>query len=647
MSNQNKLSVWNGFTSIGVKLLLVVMVTLIVSMSAFTLFLTTSVSNSMEDQALNELTVKTEIVEGMVDVYNLQLMSNINELGSVFKASFPNGLSLDPSTTIRIGKFDTPVLYSGNTQLNLNFKPIDDFTGVTGAIATVFARDGDDFIRVTTSLKKQNGDRAIGTHLGTNHPGYQGFMNNKPYHGVARLFGRDYMTRYDPVVDSNGKIIGIFFVGLDFTEGLVNLSNKIKSIKIGDTGYFYVLDARENKSKGTLVVHPAKQGKNILAAKDSSGREFIREIIEKKDGVITYPWINKELGDTSPRDKIVVYRYYAPWKWVIAAGSYIDEFKKESVTIRNYMVIASIVLIIILGVFISFAIQKMVRKPLENAVGIANRMSKGDFSVNIESTNKDETGRLLDAMKAMVNSISDVLINVKTATNNMSSASDQVNATAQVMSQGASQQAASVEETSASMEQMAMSIEQNSESAKATDNIATTAARQASEGGVAVQETVSAMGQIAERITLIEDIAYKTNLLALNAAIEAARAGDHGKGFAVVADEVRKLAERSQVSAQEISTLASNSVKVAERAGVLIEETVPNIQKTADLVQEISAASDEQSAGAVQVKKAIEQLDNVAQQSASGSEELAATAEEMSAQAGQLQEIIGFFKLKQ
>jgi methyl-accepting chemotaxis protein len=181
--------------------------------------------------------------------------------------------------------------------------------------------------------------------------------------------------------------------------------------------------------------------------------------------------------------------------------------------------------------------------------------------------------------------------------------------------------------------------------AKVTDGMATKASGEASEGGEAVRATVIAMKQIAQKISIIDDIAYQTNLLALNAAIEAARAGEHGKGFAVVAAEVRKLAERSQVAAQEIGTVASSSVDLAERAGKLLDEMVPNIKRTSDLVQEITAASEEQSSGVSQINMAVSQLSQTTQQNASSSEELAATAEEMSTQAEQLQQAMSFFKV--
>ena len=294
---------------------------------------------------------------------------------------------------------------------------------------------------------------------------------------------------------------------------------------------------------------------------------------------------------------------------------------------------------------IAFWVTRSITKPIAEAVHVAGRLSEGDLTVKIEAQSNDETGMLLKAMSAMVDKLSQIIGEVRSASDNLSSASEEVSATAQSLSQSTSEQAASVEETSASVEQMSASIAQNTENAKVTDSMASQASKQATEGGTAVTETVAAMKQIAGKIGIVDDIAYQTNLLALNAAIEAARAGEHGKGFAVVAAEVRKLAERSQVAAQEIGELASGSVQKAETAGKLLGEMVPTINKTSDLVQEITAASEEQTSGVAQINTAMTQMNQITQQNASASEELAATAEEMSGQAGQLQETISFFKV--
>ena len=282
---------------------------------------------------------------------------------------------------------------------------------------------------------------------------------------------------------------------------------------------------------------------------------------------------------------------------------------------------------------------------METITRAAQEIAGGNLLVDIkERSGNDE---LMRALSAMVQQLSEVVGEVKSASDNVAMGSQEMSSGSESMSQGASEQAAAAEEASSSMEQMSANIRQNADNALQTEKIAVKSAADAIEGGKAVEQTVKAMKEIAGKINIIEEIARQTNLLALNAAIEAARAGVHGKGFAVVASEVRKLAERSQAAASEISKLSLSSVNVAERAGQMLNQLVPDIQKTAELVQEISTSSREQDAGASQINKAIQQLDQVIQQNAGAAEEMSSTAEQLSSQAEQLQSTISFFKVKE
>lgn len=276
---------------------------------------------------------------------------------------------------------------------------------------------------------------------------------------------------------------------------------------------------------------------------------------------------------------------------------------------------------------------------------VAEHIADGNLMVDIRQ--RSEHDRLIQSLARMVDKLTDVVKNVQSAADNVAIRSQEMNAKTEQISQGATEQAASAEEVSSSMEQMTSNIMQNADNAQQTEKIAVKCAEDAKEGGKAVSETVSAMKEIANKISIIEEIARQTNMLALNAAIEAARAGEHGKGFAVVAAEVRRLAERSQTAAGEINRLSASSVQIAEHAGDLLNSIVPAIQKTADLVQEITSASNEQKAGAEQINKAIQQLDQVIQQNAAAAEEMAATATELDAQAEELQQSSAYFRTDQ
>ncbi len=352
-------------------------------------------------------------------------------------------------------------------------------------------------------------------------------------------------------------------------------------------------------------------------------------------------------------------------------------------TVKSVLVIALLIgvgLSIGLGVIIARGISK----PVQAGVNLAQAIASGDFSQRMNLNKSDEIGQLalaLDEMAGgleefasiaseiaegnlqvevtpasshdqlgnallnMVGKLREVVGQVKVTTNHVSSGTQAMSASSEEMSQGAAEQAAAAEEASSSIEQMTANIRQNADNAMQTEKISIQAANDAKDGGKAVAKTVTAMKTIAGKIMIIEEISRQTNLLALNAAIEAARAGEHGKGFAVVAAEVRKLAERSQIAAGEINDLSSSSVEVAEQAGQLLDVIVPNIQKTSELVQEISAASREQDAGAEQIVKSIQQLDGVIQQNSASSEEMASTSEELSSQADQLEQMVAFFTL--
>jgi len=487
---------------------------------------------------------------------------------------------------------------------------------------------------------------------------------------LNKVTGEPFVPIAVPIYSSGGSPVGMManILSIGF------LNDLIANTRAGETGYAFMID-----KTGLIIAHPVEKHRFSLNISNLQGMEIIsHKMTSGKSGVDGYVFegISKTSG-------------YAPVKltgWSIGLTLPDEEFLAPAHAVRNIIFIVGI-LFLFAAFAIYYAFARTITKPLQQCADLAQDVADGNFDARIDIDHrKDEIGQLIDSMKKMVNSMKkgvDLALNVSSgdlssnikvdrkdednpfinsmvnmvtklrtivaavhsAADNVAAGSEEMSSTARQMSQGASEQASAAEQASSSMEQMAANIRQNADNAQQTDKIATKSAKDAKEGGKAVEETVLAMKTIAEKIDIIEEIARQTDLLALNAAIEAARAGEHGKGFAVVADAVRKLAERSAEAAGEISKLSVNSVEVAEKAGYLLTRIVPDIGKTAQLVQEITAASNEQNVGADQINTAIQQLNQVVQHNASASEEMSSTSEELSSQAIQLQETITFFNL--
>lgn len=418
----------------------------------------------------------------------------------------------------------------------------------------------------------------------------------------------------------------------------------VRKLRYEGNEYFWINDLN-NK----MIMHPISaklENTDLGTLKDATGKAFFTEFIavvkSKGAGYVDYMW--PKPGSDQPVPKVSYVQGFKEWNWLIGSGIYVDDV--DQVFMENAVKQGGLALFcLFLMVGFAWYVATHIINPVRRMQSIMEGLAEGDMTVRVKSESSDEIGLMMNAAERMVDRTRTVILEVLAGAEQVANASDQVSLTSQTLSQSSSEQAASVEETTASIEQMSASIDHNKDNARATEEIASMAATDAQQGGAAVRETVEAMKKIADKIGIVDEIAYQTNLLALNAAIEAARAGDQGKGFAVVASEVRKLAERSQTAAQEISTLASSSVGLAERAGALFEHMLPNIQRNADLVKEIAAASDEQAVGASQISQAVNQVSQAVQHNASASEELAATSEELHSQALKLKENIAFFKV--
>ncbi|MGV8899553.1 MAG: Cache 3/Cache 2 fusion domain-containing protein [Burkholderiaceae bacterium] len=654
---------------IGTKLALAILFLVGTLYTGFTLAIGYSNKQLMESQTTAALKTQARMVVDMIDVLDSTTRNEVARSSKLLKNYFYGeftigtaaiddmGVTPDTIPMIDVGGTQAPILKNSDSQLNLDYSVVDNFLSQTGADATIFVKSAEDFIRVSTTVKKEDGQRAIGTLLDRNFAGYKELMAGQPYSGPGTLFGRKFMTYYDPIKDASGKVIGILYVGVDITDGLNALKNKIKGIKIGQTGYFYVLDAKEGPDYGTLTIHPSLEGKNMLEAKDANGIKFVKDMLTKKQGSTTYPWMNK--GESSAREKVAIFDHIKGWDWVVVGGVYTDEITNAATSMRNLYAIIGTALNVVLAGLLYLLIRQMVSRPLANATRAAQQIASGDLTTSIKINGRDELGQLAEAMNGISQGLAQVVGNVRIGTDTIAVASREIASGNADLSSRTESQASSLEETASSMEQLTGTVKQNADNARQANQLAATASTVAVKGGQVVSQVVDTMGsikassrKIADIISVIDGISFQTNILALNAAVEAARAGEQGRGFAVVATEVRNLAQRSASAAKEIKALIDDSVqqvdqgsKLVDDAGHTMGEIVVSVKRVADIMSEITAASQEQSAGIEQVNQAIGQMDEMTQQNAALVEQAAAAAESMQDQAAELAQAVSVFKL--
>lgn len=603
-------------------------------------------AENAQDSQLNVLN------SGLASAY-LEILNNTTMLGAVFQELYPSPLEFSSDETVKVGDYQAALVRHQGQQVNLNFEQVDKFARMTGGNATVFIRYQDDFLRATTSLVKENGQRAVGTLLGKGHPGYKQLIDGQVYVGEATLFGTRYMTKYMPVKDISGDVVAIYYVGLPITIVMKTLSENLLETQIGQNGYAGMTYSGAGKKRGTLLVHHSAQGKQLSKVYQESE---IKQLLTRNSGVV-----NLAPGNATQQARLAYHKIEnSPWTvfTVSYRHDYIENVTKLLWLLIGLAVIATAMLVALSGLFVSKALG-----PLSDITKNLESIGQGDLrhKFDVASTEKgnNEIIKLQHGLNQMLDNFSRTIAQVHTSGAEITlAASDVAMFSRDMMGQANRSNDGTVEMVSA-VDQMAVSIEQVAENSSLVSGDASNVAQLATSGRNLMTNVASSVNHLRQDLSLansqlgelekdsegigkvvevINAIAEQTNLLALNAAIEAARAGEQGRGFAVVADEVRNLAQRTQTSTVEIKqvveklqinskrlaqqmaegeTLVNSSSTLVGQAGELLENIYNAAGSLHNTIDDIASATQEQSQVAKKISEGCHLLKSSSEQTTS------------------------------